>query len=146
MAVGPFARILAQVVVPVIAVLARALPAAYAQALNNAKKAGTTAETVQSALRKTISRQEALQVLNLSEQEATAEAIEKQFERLMKANEVKDGSGSFYLQSKVYRAHELLTEFQAEKRREEQHQQESAAGSTKTTTGDEAASASKSSK
>jgi len=123
MAVGPFARILAQVVVPVIAVLARALPAAYAQALNNAKKAGTTAETVQTALRKTISRQEALQVLNLTEQEAaSAEAIQKQYERLMKANEVKNGTGSFYLQSKVYRAHELLTEFQEEKRREDQQQ------------------------
>jgi import inner membrane translocase subunit TIM16 len=30
--------------------------------------------------------------------------------------------GSFYLQSKVYRAKELLTEFQNEKRAEEQEQ------------------------
>ena len=121
MAIGPFARILAQVVVPVIAVLARALPAAYAQALNNAKKSGTTAETVQNALRKTVSRQEALQILNLSEQEAaaSAEAVQKQYEKYMKQNEVRNGTGSFYLQSKVYRAHEALKEFQAEKRREE---------------------------
>ena len=122
MAIGPLARILAQVVVPVIAVLARALPAAYAQALNNARKAGTTAETVQQSLRKTISRQEALQVLNLTEEQVTAEAIQKQYERLMKANEVKKGTGSFYLQSKVYRAHELLSEFNEEKRREQQQQ------------------------
>ena len=128
MAVGPLARILAQVVVPVIAVLARSLPAAYAQALNNAKKAGTTAETVQTALRKKVSRQEALQILNLSEEEATAEAVQKQFERYMKQNEVRNGTGSFYLQSKVYRAHEALMEFQAEKRREEM-----AAGQSTTT-------------
>jgi len=119
MAIGPFARILAQVVVPVIAVLARALPAAYAQALNNAKKSGTTAETVQNALRKTMSRQEALQILNLSEQEASAEAVQRQYEKYMKQNEVRNGTGSFYLQSKVYRANEALKEFQAEKRREE---------------------------
>ena len=131
MAVGPFARILAQVVVPVIAVLARALPAAYAQALNNARRGGTTAETVvQQSLRKTISRPEALQVLNLTEEEATVEAIQKQYERLMKANEVRNGTGSFYLQSKVYRAHELLSEFEKEKRREQQ--QESAADKKET--------------
>ena len=32
--------------------------------------------------------------------------------------------GSFYLQSKIYRANELLTEFQKEKRQEEQQQQQ----------------------
>jgi len=130
MAIGPFARILAQVVVPVIAVLARALPAAYAQALNNAKKSGTTAETVQNALRKTMSRQEALQILNLSEQEASAEAVQRQYEKYMKQNEVRNGTGSFYLQSKVYRANEALKEFQAEKRREEMEMDQT----TRTTT------------
>jgi import inner membrane translocase subunit TIM16 len=134
MAIGPFARILAQVVVPVIAVLARALPAAYAQALHNAKKAGTTAETATASLRKTISRSEALQVLNLAEEEATAEAIQKQYERLMKANEVKNGTGSFYLQSKVYRAHELLMEFNEEKRREQQQQPNDATATSTSTT------------
>lgn len=118
MAIGPIARILAQVVVPVLAVLARALPAAYAQALNNAKKAGTSAETVQAAMRKTISRQEALQILNLTEPELTAEAVNKQYQKYMKQNEVRNGTGSFYLQSKVYRANEMLQEFNAEMRRE----------------------------
>jgi import inner membrane translocase subunit TIM16 len=79
MAIGPLARIIAQVIVPVVAVLARALPAAYAQALQNAKKSGvsSTAESMQQMLRKTITRQEALQILNLSEETATAEAIQK---------------------------------------------------------------------
>jgi hypothetical protein len=78
MAVGPLARLLAQLVVPVVAVLARALPAAYAQALQNARKAGVSPnEATKNLLRKTISKSEALQVLNLSEQEATVEAIQR---------------------------------------------------------------------
>jgi mitochondrial import inner membrane translocase subunit TIM16 len=39
----------------------------------------------------------------------------------MAANDAKKG-GSFYLQSKVYRAKELLDEYQREKRQEEQEQ------------------------
>lgn len=72
MAAGPFARLIAQLVVPVVAVLARALPAAYAQALQNAKKAGGAA--AQDAAKqapifgkKVMSKQEALQILNLEE-------------------------------------------------------------------------------
>jgi hypothetical protein len=80
MAVGPFARILAQVVVPVIAVLARAIPKAYGEALRNARKAGVdnaTAASATSMLRKTISKSEALQILNLTEAKATPEAVVK---------------------------------------------------------------------
>ena len=79
MAVGPIARIIAQLVVPVVAVLARALPAAYAQALQNAKKAGVDANStsVKNLLRKTMDRSEALQILNLSEADASIEAIQK---------------------------------------------------------------------
>ena len=77
MAVGPLARIIAQVIVPAIAVLVRALPAAYAQALGNARKGGVTA--AQAVTRKTtMSRDEALQILNLHQEEkVTAEAIQK---------------------------------------------------------------------
>lgn len=78
MAIGPFARILAQIVVPVVAVLARAIPAAYGQALNNARKAGVdAAEASAPVFGKRISRSEALQVLNLTEKEATPQAIQK---------------------------------------------------------------------
>ena len=45
----------------------------------------------------------------------------QQFEKYFAANDVSKG-GSFYLQSKIYRANELLTEFQNEKRAEEQAQ------------------------
>lgn len=76
--IGPLGRILAQVVVPVIAVLARALPAAYAAAVQNAKKNGAQAARDPNPFSKaTMSRSEAFQILNLSEQEATAEAIQK---------------------------------------------------------------------
>lgn len=75
---GPFARLVTQLVIPVIATLARALPAAYAQALQNARKAGVDhQQATVNILRKQIGKQEALQILNLSEQEATAEAILK---------------------------------------------------------------------
>lgn len=74
MAVGPFARILAQVVVPIVAVLARAIPAAYGQALNNARKAGVDAtEAAAPVFGKRITRSEALQVLNITEQEIKAD-------------------------------------------------------------------------
>ena len=75
MAVGPFARIAAQVIVPILAVMARALPAAYAQALQNARKAGVNASTEAAApvFGKRITRSEALQVLNITEQEITAD-------------------------------------------------------------------------
>lgn len=83
MAIGPFARILAQVVVPVIAVLARAIPAAYGQALNNARKAGGAAAADAAAKaplfgKKIMSQSEALSILNLSEQKVlTPEAVQK---------------------------------------------------------------------
>lgn len=121
MAVGPFARILAQVIVPVVAVLARAIPAAYGQALNNARKAGVDAtEAAAPVFGKRITRSEALQVLNITEQEIKADPkiVQKQFERYFEANDV-NKNGSFYLQSKIYRAHELLIEFQEEKHKED---------------------------
>ena len=78
MAIGPLARLVAQLVVPVVAVLARALPSAYAQALQNARKAGVdAAEASAPVFGKRISRSEALQVLNLTEAEATPQAIQK---------------------------------------------------------------------
>ena len=79
MAPGPLLRLLAQIVVPVVAVLARALPAAYAQALQNARKSGVNAaEAAAPVFGKRISRSEALQVLNLTEVEASSpEAIQK---------------------------------------------------------------------
>lgn len=154
MAIGPFVRIVAQLVVPLVATLARALPAAYQQALHNARRAGMDANTAAAAssiLRRTMNKQEALRILNLNETEASMEAVQKvstsecffvfttmfgddqprgsflsfslekcalscivlyfqQYEKYMAANDVSRG-GSFYLQSKVYRAKEMLDDY-----------------------------------
>jgi len=123
-AAGPFARVIVQVVVAGIAVLSRALPAAYQQALQNAKKGGVDAEAAKSAggmfARKVISHAEAMQVLNVTEEEIVKdpEVVQRQFDRYFAVNAVEKG-GSFYLQSKIYRAKEQLDEFLMEKRKEE---------------------------
>mmetsp|Transcript_15347 Transcript_15347/g.27932 ORF Transcript_15347/g.27932 Transcript_15347/m.27932 type:complete len:145 (-) Transcript_15347:382-816(-) len=125
MAIGPLGRIIAQGVLAGVAVLARALPAAYAAALQNARKsgadkaAGEAARKGASFLGKArMAKDEALMILNVTEQEATAEAIQKQYERYFEANKVEKG-GSFYLQSKIYRAKELLDEHVKEKNAEQ---------------------------
>ena len=125
MAFGPLGRVVAQVVIAGVAVLARAIPAAYGAALQNARKSGAD-KAAEEAARKgasflgkaRISKDEALMVLNLSEGEATAEAIQKQYDRYFEANKVEKG-GSFYLQSKIYRAKELLDEYVKEKNAEQ---------------------------
>eukprot|EP00934_Nitzschia_sp_Nitz4_P006818 Nitzschia sp. Nitz4//scaffold34_size148208//79245//79744//NITZ4_002982-RA/size148208-augustus-gene-0.59-mRNA-1//1//CDS//3329548801//6808//frame0 len=120
---GPLARIVVQLVVPVVAVLAKAIPAAYGQALQNARKAGVdAAEASAPVFGKKISRSEALQVLNITEAEAAdPKVIQQQFDKYFAANDPSKG-GSFYLQSKIYRAKELLADFEKDKRREEQEQ------------------------
>jgi len=125
MALGPLGRIIAQGVVAGIAVLARALPAAYAQALQNAKKTGADKAAHEAAKKGAsflgkarIQKDEALMVLNLTEKEATAEAVQTQYDRYFAANAVEKG-GSFYLQSKIYRAKELLDEYVKEKNAEQ---------------------------
>mmetsp|Transcript_4304 Transcript_4304/g.10265 ORF Transcript_4304/g.10265 Transcript_4304/m.10265 type:complete len:154 (+) Transcript_4304:57-518(+) len=124
MALGPLARVAAQLVVAGIAVMAKALPSAYQQALNNAKKGGGAAAAGAAKdgggfmARRLMARDEALQVMNLTEAECTAEAVHKQYKKYFAANDASKG-GSFYLQSKVHRAKEQLDEFIKEKRMEE---------------------------
>mmetsp|Transcript_24408 Transcript_24408/g.40472 ORF Transcript_24408/g.40472 Transcript_24408/m.40472 type:complete len:140 (+) Transcript_24408:487-906(+) len=119
MAPLPLGRIIAQVIVPLVAVLARAIPAAYSQAINNARRNGVdSSKAVTQVLTRQLEKSEALMILNLVEKEATAEAVEKQFERYFAANAVENG-GSFYLQSKIYRAKEMLDDYLKEKRMEE---------------------------
>ena len=83
MALGPIARVSAQAVVAGIAVLARAIPAAYGQAIANARKSGAGAATNAASgeggfmARRVMPRDEAMQVLNLTEAECTAEAVQK---------------------------------------------------------------------
>jgi len=120
-----------------ISILARALPAAYGKALQNARKGGIDAATagadgVASSAggmfaKNRIKRDEAMMVLNLVEDKGgkvvEAEIVQKQFDKYFAANSVEQG-GSFYLQSKIYRAKELLDEYIKEKRLEEKEANE----------------------
>mmetsp|Transcript_12044 Transcript_12044/g.21888 ORF Transcript_12044/g.21888 Transcript_12044/m.21888 type:complete len:134 (-) Transcript_12044:350-751(-) len=117
---GPVAKMVIQAVILGVSILSRALPAAYAAALQNAKKSGASAATDSASVmgRKMISRDEALLVLNLREAKVvTPEAIQKQYDKYFESNSVEKG-GSFYLQSKIYRAKEMLDEYEKEKRME----------------------------
>lgn len=121
---GPLARVLVQAAVMGVSILARALPAAYGAALQNARKNGgaAAADAAKGGTilgRKTVSVDEAMQILNLGGKKAvTAEAVQQQYDKYFAANSV-DNGGSFYLQSKIYRAKEQLDEFIKEKQAEE---------------------------
>mmetsp|Transcript_4954 Transcript_4954/g.5714 ORF Transcript_4954/g.5714 Transcript_4954/m.5714 type:complete len:131 (-) Transcript_4954:338-730(-) len=126
MAIGPIAKAVAQAAMMGLAVLARALPAAYGAALQNAKKGGVDAAAKASKggaggvfSKNKISVDEALMVLNIGKSEVKPELIQKQFDKYFAANAVEKG-GSFYLQSKIYRAKEQLDEFIEEQKREKE--------------------------
>ncbi|XP_022734307.1 mitochondrial import inner membrane translocase subunit PAM16 like 2-like isoform X4 [Durio zibethinus] len=88
-------KILAQLIIMGSGILARAFVQAYRQALANAARSGITQETLQNAarsVRKVMTEQEARQILS-------------KYDVLFENNAKK---GSFYLQSKVYRAKECL--------------------------------------
>lgn len=121
MALGPIVKVVAQAAVMGISILARAIPAAYGAALQNAKKGGVDAATKASKgggvfSKNKISVDEALLVLNIEKTEVKPELIQKQFDKYFAANAVEKG-GSFYLQSKIYRAKEQLDEFIEEQKR-----------------------------
>jgi hypothetical protein len=82
-----------------ISILSRALPAAYAQALQNAKKGGGASATTQHVLRKTIAKEEALQILNIPEKDLTAEAIQRVR---------REFRFPFFLKSKMRRIHNIF--------------------------------------
>lgn len=106
---GPFARVVAQMVVMGAGIVSRAFVQAYQQAVHNAKTGNTAAMTAKAAVRKNaMSKQQALEVLNFpSGARPTAAELDKQFTRYFEANDPAKG-GSFYLQSKIFRAKEAL--------------------------------------
>lgn len=101
------AKILANLLVMGSGVLARALVQAYRQALANASKTGVAQEAMQNVVRKTsktMTEQEARQILGVGEQSSWEDILQK-YDTLFERNAK---SGSFYLQSKVHRAKECL--------------------------------------
>jgi len=106
-------RILANLLVAGGSALVRAASQAYRQALVNAQRTGVASEAANAVGggaraafggRSAMRVEEAREVLGVSEG-ATYEEVHARFERLFESNEK---SGSFYLQSKIYRARESL--------------------------------------
>lgn len=104
-------------IIQLTAVGSRVFVSAYQQALNNAKKGGGTAsqQMARVAVRGKMQKEEALQILNMEHLNLgdvsklannKAEVAEK-FKKMYDANDPSKG-GSFYLQSKIYRAHEAI--------------------------------------
>ncbi|EFJ47963.1 hypothetical protein VOLCADRAFT_117741, partial [Volvox carteri f. nagariensis] len=105
------ARVLAQVLVAGATVLFRAATQAWAQALVNAQKSGVASEAAQAgatAAKKAgqMAIQEAHMILGVDANAPWGEVV-KRFKHLFDVNEK---HGSFYLQSKVYRAKECIEE------------------------------------
>ncbi|KAK8813371.1 hypothetical protein WA158_002963 [Blastocystis sp. Blastoise] len=65
------------------------------------------APTPSMSLKRTVPIPEALQIVNLKREECTRDKLTQVYEKMFSSNDPKDG-GSFYLQSKIYRANEVL--------------------------------------
>ncbi|CAH0478180.1 unnamed protein product [Peronospora belbahrii] len=107
---GPLGRIIAQVVVMGAGIVSKAFVQAYQQAVHNARSGNAGAMATKTVARKNqMSKQQALEILNLptSGRAPSCEEIQKQFTRYFEANDPAKG-GSFYLQSKIFRAKEAL--------------------------------------
>lgn len=100
-------RIIAQLLVAGGAAFFRAAAQAWQQALVNAQKTGVAQEGLKAASsRAKMSVQEAKLVLGVEANASWADVLKK-YDYLFEANQK---NGSFYLQSKVYRAKEALEE------------------------------------
>lgn len=99
-------KILAQLILAGSQVLGRALTRAIRQELESAKQAASKRpQNVPPPISTDMSLDEAMKILNV--EDLDPENIEKNYKHLFEANDRKNG-GSFYIQSKVYRAKERL--------------------------------------
>eukprot|EP00927_Polykrikos_kofoidii_P013615 TRINITY_DN15918_c0_g1_i1.p1 TRINITY_DN15918_c0_g1~~TRINITY_DN15918_c0_g1_i1.p1 ORF type:complete len:123 (-),score=27.92 TRINITY_DN15918_c0_g1_i1:195-563(-) len=104
MALGPFARILAQVAIVAGGAIGRAALSAYKEAAAGRGGAGAAAR----AVRRQMSSDEARKVLNF-EADACEKTIQERFELLHKLNEQTEHSpGSPYLQARIVAARTVL--------------------------------------
>ena len=110
-------KFIAQMIIQLTAVGSRVFVSAYQQALNNAKKGGGTAQQQMArvTVRGKMAKEEALQILNMehlnlgdvSKLSNNKKEVAEKFKKMYDANDPSKG-GSFYLQSKIYRAHEAI--------------------------------------
>uniref|UniRef100_A0A7S3UFH2 J domain-containing protein n=1 Tax=Picocystis salinarum TaxID=88271 RepID=A0A7S3UFH2_9CHLO len=101
------ARILANLILAGTEILVRVAIQSYKQTVVQAQRNGSAQAAAtggRSFLRKTMTAEEAYMILGL-DSNATREEIMKKYQHLFDVNEK---HGSFYLQSKVYRARERL--------------------------------------
>jgi mitochondrial import inner membrane translocase subunit TIM16 len=104
-------KILAQLIIGLTSAGSRVFVAAYQQALSNAKRGGGTAAAggaAINAMRGKMQSGEAKEILNLQDLKEIDEIIvEEKFKKMYELNSP-DSGGSFYLQSKIFRAKEAL--------------------------------------
>ncbi|CAM9895311.1 unnamed protein product, partial [Scytosiphon promiscuus] len=105
---NPFARIIAQLAVASAGIVSRAFVSAYSQAVHNART-GTLESAKAMSRTSKLSTLEAMQILNLQKGEMKPDLIKKRYDQYFEINDP-DKGGSFYLQSKVFRAKEALDE------------------------------------
>lgn len=100
-------KFLAQILINGASVVVRAMVQAYQQAIVNAKGAGGAQQAMKTmARRNKMTTNEAMEILEI-EGTPTIESITAKYDKYFAANDPAKG-GSFYLQSKVYRARERL--------------------------------------
>lgn len=120
------ARIIAQIIMQGTAVLSRAFFTAYQQAVRNGKAGGGAAAAAGVTRKLKMQTGEALQILNIEQPQLTKAALDIQYKKFFENNDPGKG-GSFYLQSKIFRAKEAL-DYElsggAKKEREEQEKAE----------------------
>ncbi|CAH1757025.1 7007_t:CDS:10 [Entrophospora sp. SA101] len=112
------ARVIAQIIVIGSQILGKAFIEAYKQAVANASRnsgaavnngGGGSSRVLDALTRKTgMTIDEACQILNVKKDIMNTDQITKNFDHLFKVNNTSTG-GSFYIQSKVFRAKELIS-------------------------------------
>ena len=105
-----FARVLANILVQGTAVFGKAFMQAYANAASQAGK--QAAEGAQAVIKRgQMTREEAIEILGTTADllKETPDQVQEQYEKFFHANDPANG-GSFYLQSKIFRAKEFLDE------------------------------------
>ena len=102
--VGPLGRIAAQLAATVAVVFSKAFMQALSQAQAQAANPKAAAENI--IKKKEMDVAQAYEVLNL-ESGATVDEIEENFEKYFSANDP-DNGGSFYLQSKIHNARNVV--------------------------------------
>mmetsp|Transcript_6212 Transcript_6212/g.12620 ORF Transcript_6212/g.12620 Transcript_6212/m.12620 type:complete len:134 (-) Transcript_6212:1024-1425(-) len=107
MAAGPIVRLFVQVFVASFGVVSRAFVQAYQQAAANPNAAKQAAANAKRTLRKEMPLDEAMKILNFDATPTSVAELSERYDRFFNANDPKKG-GSFYLQSKFYRAKEVV--------------------------------------